>query len=56
MRNMLVAPTFEHAIQRVPRPGAEPQVMGPYFPRSDYTSRAAFERAAARGSAGPAAS
>ncbi len=43
MRNMLVAPTFEHAIQRVPRPGSEPQVMGPYFPRAQYAERADVE-------------
>jgi hypothetical protein len=43
MRNMLVADDFAQAIQRIPRPGAEQQVMGPYFPASEYTSRAAFE-------------
>lgn len=43
MRNMLVAPTFAHAIQRVPSPTAAEAVMGPYFPRSGYVARAAFE-------------
>jgi hypothetical protein len=43
MRNMLVSPTFAQAIQRVPKPGQEAQVMGPYLPRTEYTNRAAFE-------------
>ena len=43
MRNMLVSPDFAQAIQRVPEPGAEADVMGPYFPQSEYRSRAAFE-------------
>ncbi|HEX6115741.1 MAG TPA: hypothetical protein VFY99_01485, partial [Solirubrobacterales bacterium] len=43
MRNLLVTPEFEHAIQRVERPGTEPEVMGPYFPRSDYMTREEFE-------------
>ena len=43
MRNMLASPSFTRAIQRVQRPGTEPQVMGPYFPRSSYTTRAGFE-------------
>jgi hypothetical protein len=43
MRNMLASPGFKHAIQRVTQPGTEKQVMGPYFPRSTYTSTKAFE-------------
>jgi hypothetical protein len=43
MRNMLPSPSFRHAIQRVERPGTEAEVMGPYFPRSSYTTREAFE-------------
>jgi hypothetical protein len=43
MRNMLVSPTFGQAIQRVQKPGTEPQVMGPYFPRSSYTTEPQFE-------------
>jgi hypothetical protein len=43
MRNMLVSPEFEQAIQRVPRPTEEEAVMGPYFPRSEYTTREEFE-------------
>jgi hypothetical protein len=44
MRHLLVSRDFAQAIQRVPRPGAEQATMGPYFPRSTYTSKAAFER------------
>jgi hypothetical protein len=51
MRNMLASRDFEHAIQRVHRPGTERQVMGWFFPRSHYTTRAAF---ASRGCAGAA--
>jgi hypothetical protein len=43
MRNMLVAPDFAQAIQRIPRPGQEQQVMGPYFPASQYTTKADYE-------------
>ena len=56
MRNMLVSPDFEQAIQRVPRPGAEADTMGPYFPAGAYTSKAAFEaRGCPRAAAPPAA-
>jgi hypothetical protein len=43
MRNMLVSPSFAEAIQRVPRPGAEAETMGPYFPATAYASRSEFE-------------
>ncbi|MGH2988060.1 MAG: hypothetical protein ACRDLO_15440 [Solirubrobacterales bacterium] len=43
MRNMLVAPSFERAIQRVERPSTEPQVMGRFFPRSAYSTVEEFE-------------
>lgn len=43
MRNMLASPDYSRAIQRVSSPGTEPQVMGPMFPRSQYTSTAGFE-------------
>ena len=43
MRNMLVSPDFGQAIQRVPRPAAAEETMGPYFPRSAYTSKEDFE-------------
>ena len=44
LRNMLASPGFDEAIQRIERFGAEREVMGPYFPRSSYTSTRAFER------------
>ena len=34
MRNMLVSPSFQQAIQRVARPGEEAAVMGSRFPRA----------------------
>ena len=43
MRNMLAAPNFRQAIQRVERPGTEAEVMGRYFPRSEYSTREEFE-------------
>jgi hypothetical protein len=63
LRNMLVSPSFAQAIQRVPRPGAERQTMGPYFPRAAYSSKEEFEergcrsrkRGAGRGKRGPRA-
>ncbi|MGI8462571.1 MAG: hypothetical protein ACR2OC_13220 [Solirubrobacterales bacterium] len=42
MRNMLVSPGFEQAIQRVPQPGQEEAVMGPHFPRSQYMTGEEF--------------
>jgi hypothetical protein len=51
MRNMLASPDFDHAIQRVDQPGHEREVMGWFFPRSHYTTTAAF---ASRGCAGAA--
>ena len=61
MRNMLVSPDFAQAIQRVPRPGAEPATMGPYFPpvptrrRRRSSARLPARRCAARRRALPAA-
>ena len=43
MRNMLVSPGFANAIQRVEQPGTEPEVMGRYFPRAEYSSVEDFE-------------
>ncbi len=42
MRNMLASPGFARAIQKVKAPGDERAVMGPYFPRSHYTTKQAF--------------
>jgi hypothetical protein len=44
LRNMLASPGFEQAVQRIERFGDEREVMGPYYPRSSYTSTRAFER------------
>jgi hypothetical protein len=49
MRNQLPSPGFDHAVQDVPRPGAEERTMGPFMPHGQYTSTAAFEK---RGCAG----
>jgi hypothetical protein len=43
MRNMLPAASFAEAIQRVQKPGTEPQVMRDYFPNSSYTTKPQFE-------------
>ena len=44
IRNMLAAPGFREAIQRIERSGSEREVMGAYFPRSSYSTKAQFER------------
>jgi hypothetical protein len=44
MRFMAANPSFKQAPQKVKTPGTEARVMGPYFPRSHYTTTAAFER------------
>ena len=43
LRNMLPAAGFGQAVQRVGRPGAEPDVMGAHFPASGYGTKAGFE-------------
>jgi hypothetical protein len=43
-RHMLAEPGFAEAIQNVPAPGAERDVMGEYYPEGEYVpDRAAFE-------------
>ena len=44
MRNQLANPAFDHAIQKVRRPGTERRVMEEYLPRGHYTGTRAFER------------
>ena len=45
MRNMLPRDDFAHSIQKVPANGAEPSVMGDYYPRGSYlATKADFER------------
>ena len=43
LRNLLPAPGFAQAIQRIPYPGAERATMVAFLPSLTYTSRAAFE-------------
>jgi hypothetical protein len=43
-RHMLADPAFQQAIQRIPRPGDERQVMADYYPSGEYLpSKEAFE-------------
>jgi hypothetical protein len=35
-RHMLAAPSFAQAIQNVPEPGMEREVMGAYYPSGEY--------------------
>jgi hypothetical protein len=44
MRFMAPSPSFAQAPQNVTTPGTESRVMGPYFPSSRYTTKAAFEK------------
>jgi hypothetical protein len=43
MRFMVPQKDWEHSPAKVTRPGMEAEVMGPYYPRGDYTTRAQFE-------------
>jgi Protein of unknown function (DUF1214) len=48
-RNMLPAPRFRYAVQRI-KPGQSAQaVMGRYYPQAAYCSKAVFERSGWRG-------
>jgi hypothetical protein len=43
-RHMLADPGFQHAIQRIPQPGAEREVMADYYPSGEYLpTKEAFE-------------
>lgn len=44
IRHMLPAKGFAQAIQNVAAPGTEPDVMGDYFPKSTYVTKAEFEK------------
>lgn len=44
MRFMAVDPAWKQAPQKVKTPGTEKKVMGPYFPTSKYTTKAAFRK------------
>ena len=50
MRNMLVSPEWEQAIQRVSRPGDEAKVMDEHFPQSTYSTVEDFEALGCGGS------
>jgi hypothetical protein len=50
MRFMAAQPGWKQAPQRVREPGTEKRVMGPYFPRSTYTTTAEFEKRGCRAS------
>jgi hypothetical protein len=49
MRFMAADPDWKQAPQRVTEPGTEKQVMGPYFPRSQYWSKSEFAKLGCRG-------
>jgi hypothetical protein len=44
MRFMAPSPNWARAPQMVQTPGTEAAVMGPYFPRSDYTTKREFQQ------------
>ena len=44
MRFMAADPNWSQSPQKVTTPGTEARVMGPYFPRSQYTTTTAFEK------------
>ena len=44
MRFMAADPKWKQAPQQVEQAGTEPQVMGPYFPQSEYMSKSDFKR------------
>jgi len=44
MRFMAVNPGWKQAPQKVKAPGTERKIMGAYFPTSEYTSKAAFQK------------
>ena len=54
IRNMLPTARFKKAIQRIQQSGAETEVMGRFFPRSSYTTEAAFEGRGCPAVSGPA--
>ena len=44
VRNMLLSPSFHHAVQNTTTPGDEKAVLGAYYPRGTYTTKAAFQK------------
>jgi hypothetical protein len=43
MRIMANNPTWAQSPKKVTKPGTEEAVMGPYYPRGEYTDKATFE-------------
>ncbi|MEF8721346.1 DUF1254 domain-containing protein [Candidatus Accumulibacter sp. ACC012] len=43
LRIMATNPTWKERPDNITRPGMEEEVMGPYYPRGEYTNKAAFE-------------
>lgn len=43
-RNVIPAAGFRHSIQRVTTPFNAARIMGPYYPRGNYTSKAEFQK------------
>lgn len=48
VRNMVPAPSFDRAIQDTTAPGDEQAVLGPFYPRGTYTTKAKFQRRGCR--------
>ena len=48
MRIMGTNPNWKERPENVTRPGMEEEVMGPYFPRGEYTDKASFEALGSR--------
>ena len=48
VRNMLPAPDFHNAAQDTRTPGDEAAVLGPYLPKTEYTTTKQFERLGCR--------
>ncbi len=44
VRNMLPAASFHHAVQDTTTPGDEAAVMGAYYPKGHYTTKATFQK------------
>jgi hypothetical protein len=45
LRIMASNPNWAQSPDKVSRPGTEEEVMGPYYPRGEYTDKASFEKA-----------
>ena len=43
IRNQHNNPEWKHNPEQIIEPGTEPDVMGPYCPRGEYTDKATFE-------------